>query len=48
MRAHFLLFVSTAFLIACEPAPKPVGQVEPQPEDQNTLNTEPTLVEQPV
>ena len=48
MRTHFLLFVSTVFLIACEPATEPVGQVEPQPEDQNTLNTEPTLVEQPM
>ncbi len=48
MRIHFLLFASTAFLIACEPATEPVGQVEPQPEDQNTLNTESTLVEQPM
>ncbi len=48
MRIHFLLFVSTAFLFACEPATEPVGQVEPQPEDQNTLNTESTLVKQPM
>jgi len=48
MRTPFLLFISTAFLIACEPATEPVGQVDSQPENQNTLNTESTLVEQPM
>jgi len=48
MKTHFLLFVSTVFLIACEPATETVGQVESQPEDQNTMNTESTLVEQPM
>ena len=48
MRAQFLLFISVAFLMACEPAAETVGQAEPAPTDQNTLNTESILVEQPM
>jgi oligopeptidase B len=48
MKSYLFLLVSTAFLMACEPASEPIGQSEPDVKDQSPLSNESTLMEQPM
>lgn len=48
MKIHVLLLFSMLFLIACEPAPEPVGQTGQRTEDQDYFNSPSTNVNQPM
>ena len=48
MKVYPLLLVSTAFLLACEPATEPVGQGASNPTENGSSSTATSAMEQPV